>query len=160
IHVGDTDTAGVHQLDVVRIDGHERGNAVARHAGGRIDDGDTPTCQPVEQRGFAHIRAANNRYYRYSHVPLRYWLPFIVADGEGNANPDGRLLTSPHQVRAAHGAEGSKWITQYTSGCLGRVAYSAPLRARLGKEALGDDNVSLTPFLAFVQPSRSRFPAF
>ncbi len=64
VHVGDADAAGIHQFDVARIDGYKRGNAVAGHAGGRIDDGDAPARQPVEQRGFAHIRAANDRYYR------------------------------------------------------------------------------------------------
>ena len=38
----------------------ERGDAVAGDAGGRIDDGDAPAGEPVEQRRFADVGPADN----------------------------------------------------------------------------------------------------
>ena len=46
----DAHAAGVGQLDVAVIDLDGRGQAIARDTGRRIDNGDAPASQPVEQR--------------------------------------------------------------------------------------------------------------
>src|SRR5262249_56402549 len=39
------------------------------HRGGGSEDGDARTRQPVEQRGLAHVGAADNGHLRYCHLP-------------------------------------------------------------------------------------------
>ena len=70
VHVGVAHAAGVHQFDEAVADLQQRGHAVARHAGGRLDDGDAPAGQPVEQRRFADVGPSDDGHDRYSHVPI------------------------------------------------------------------------------------------
>ena len=70
VHVLDAHAAGVDQLEEAVADLDERGDAVARDAGRRIDDGDAPAGQPVEQRRLADIGPADDGDDGYSHDAL------------------------------------------------------------------------------------------
>ena len=50
IDVLDADAAGVDELEEAILDVDQGGDAIARDAGGGIDDGDAPAREPVEQR--------------------------------------------------------------------------------------------------------------
>src|SRR5262249_23510981 len=69
VHVFDADAAGVSQFDLPAVEIDNGGNAIARHPGGGIDNGDTGTGKPVKQRGLAHIGSSNDGDNRNSHSP-------------------------------------------------------------------------------------------
>src|SRR5262249_18386263 len=77
IDILDAHAAGIDQLEETAVGPDQRGDPVTRHAGRRINDGNPPPGQPVEQRRFADVGTANDSHYRYRHVKLRFRDAFV-----------------------------------------------------------------------------------
>src|SRR5207237_1373547 len=73
VDVGEAHAAGVDQLEEPAVGLDQRGHPVARDAGGRVDDGDAPARQPVEQRRLADVGPAHDGNDRdYQGTTLRF----------------------------------------------------------------------------------------
>src|SRR5262249_46670431 len=95
--------AGVGQLEHAAVGAHPGREAVAGDAGGRIDDGDAPAGEPVEQRRLADVGPADDRDHRYSHgqAPSR-----ALATTPPLYKPAGRSLASWSTMRGRGGGWG------------------------------------------------------
>ena len=68
VDVHDAHAAGVDQFEEAVAGLDDGGDAVAGDAGGRIDDGDAPAGEPVEQRRLADVRPADDRDDRQGQI--------------------------------------------------------------------------------------------
>ncbi len=67
VDVLDADPAGIDQFDEALAELNEVGDAIAGHAGGRIDDGQPLAGEPVEKARLAHIGPADDGDLRNTH---------------------------------------------------------------------------------------------
>ena len=72
IHVGEPHSARVHQLKVSIRLVHQVGDPITGHSRGGVDDGHSPSSQPIEERTLADVGTTDNDHTRNRHERLNW----------------------------------------------------------------------------------------